>query len=559
MYYLEKLKQFKEYNFTSFKKDISSSIIVALVALPLAMSFAIAIGVKPEYGLYAAIFGGITASLFGGSEYNVTGPTGAFIAILSESILKFGYEKLIIAGLMAGIILLIGGILKFGKIIRFFPYPVIIGFTSGIAIIIFFGQLTNILGLDMIKKHEYFHENIIEIINNLSLINYNCLLITLITILIIILIPKIKSKIPSPLIAVIIATLITQLFNLDIPTILSTFGEIPHEIPKIKTFSISFFEIKELLPLALTIAMLGAIESLLSCSILDNMTEKEHDSNKELIGQGLANILSSLFGGIPVTGAIARSSINVKSGAKTRLSAFFHSIFILLIIVLLAPIVSHIPLASLAGILVVVSFNMAGIKDVKDLINSKDNYEIIVFITTFLLTIFIDLTISISVGILLSALLFIKHMSQTKAVKSYLDCSCKERYFSDKNNGKTCPHIGIHTIEGPLFFGNAYQILTSLINIEPSKALILRMKYVTTIDKTGLKTLIKIINIHKKEKNIYLSGMKKEIYTKLEKMNFFLSFKKKNIFKHSKDAINQALKDQNFEKSCSCGTYNIYE
>lgn len=540
----------KNYSLGDLKSDFLAGLIVALVALPLAMSFAIAIGVRPEYGLIAAIIGGIAAAFFGGSEMNVTGPTGAFIAILGTIVVKFGYQDLLIAGFMAGIILFLAGVFRFGKLIEFIPYPVTIGFTGGIAVIIASSQLSNVLGLEGLTRYEFFHENIIEIFSNIPAANLITIGIAVFTIILMWLLPKLNGKIPAALIAVIFSAVAVELFGLKVSTIASVFGEIPNTLPPFTFPEISFHKVVDLLPAAFSIAILGAIESLLSCVVADGMTRKNHNSNSELIGQGIANVVTPFFGGIPVTGAIARTAVNVKSGAKTRFASIFHALFLLLMMIVFAPLVGKIPLAALGGILLVVSFRMAEVGHMKDLLVHADRQDKAVLLCTLLLTIFTDLTISIPVGISLSALLFIKGMSEMGVSPTVVDRKQKEPHFVPTSEQLKCPHIAIYTIEGPLFFGAARKLVTVLKDVTHAKSLILRLQHVPVMDATGINALREIISHHSGYRDVYLTGIQKQVMDKLEALDVLDSIGRERILPRTKDAINKALRDQGLKKGC---------
>ncbi len=550
MSYINKAKKILHYDLNLFKADILAGLIVALVALPLAMSFAIAIGVEPQYGIYAAMIGGILAALFGGSDVNVTGPTGAFIPILAAIVINFGYQNLLIAGFLAGLILLFAGIFKFGKLIEYIPYPVTLGFTAGIAAIIFTSQISNILGLQGVEKHEYFHQNILEIVNHISTFNLFSLFIAVLTMLVMIFLPKLLSKVPSALIAVIVSSVLVYSLHINIATILTVFGGIPKSLPQFIFPSFSFDIVYKLLPSAFTIAMLGAIESLLSCVVADSMTRKTHNSNAELMGQGIANIVTPFFGGIPVTGAIARTAVNVKSGAQTRFASIFHSIILLFIVLLFADLVNYIPLAALGGVLVVVSYRMSEIKHSLSVLKNADSTDAGALLITFFLTVFVNLTISISVGLIFACLIFIKKISDTAALPTIVDISDKERHLVAGNHNLKCPHLAIYTLEGPLFFGAARKIISSLKNISHSNALILRFRDVHIIDITAVNAIREIIEIHSQNKNIYMSGVNIDLLSYFKKTGLINMIGEDKIFKHTKDAINQALIDQNLHNGC---------
>lgn len=412
--------RFEGYSFAHFKKDLLSGIIVGIIAVPLAMSFAIASGVNPEYGIYTAIIAGILISIFGGSKFQIGGPTGAFVPILLGIVLVYGYENLLIAGLMAGVMLLLMGIFKLGTLIKYIPRPVTVGFTAGIAIIIFAGQIGNFLGLSNMEQHEKFHMNIMEVASNIGTVNFSSVLIAIISLLLIIITPKFLPKIPGALVGIIISSLVATLFfQGHVTTIGSTYGAIPNTLPHFQIPEITFERIYMLIGPAFVIAMLGGIESLLSAVVADGMTNSKHHSNRELIGQGIANIVTPFFGGIPATGAIARTATNIKSGATSPMSGIIHGIFVLLTLLILAPFAVHIPLASLAPVLMIVAWNMSERHHFSHILKLKSG-DSLVLVITFLLTVFTSLTLAVEVGLVLAVVLFAKRMSEMLVVSKVL-------------------------------------------------------------------------------------------------------------------------------------------
>ncbi|HLR59274.1 MAG TPA: SulP family inorganic anion transporter, partial [Pseudogracilibacillus sp.] len=423
------------------KNDLIAGITVGVVAIPLAMAFAIASGVKPEYGIYTTIIAGLIVALFGGSRFQIAGPTGAFIPILLAIILQYGYEDLLIAGFLAGIILMIMSFFKLGSLITYIPRSVTIGFTSGIAVIIFSGQIENFLGVEGIEKKQYFHENIIEIFNNINTTNFYSILIALIGFSAIIFIPKIFPKVPVLLIALIVPTIISVIiFPGKVATIGSAFGGISSSLPSFSLPNFTFDKLLYLWQPAFVIAMLGGIESLLSAVVADGMTGKQHKSNRELFGQGLANIITPLFGGIPATGAIARTATNIKSGAVSPWSGIFQSIFVLLTLLLFAPYASHIPLASMAPILMVVAYNMSEVKSFSHIIKLRSG-DSLVLITTFLLTVFVNLTVAVPVGLLLAMISFVKRASSALDMDTFKIDNQEPTITEEKLSANECPEI----------------------------------------------------------------------------------------------------------------------
>ncbi len=494
--------RFEGYSLGHFQKDLLSGLIVGVVAIPLAMSFAIASGVKPEYGIYTTCIAGILISLFGGSKYQIGGPTGAFVPILLGIVITYGYENLLLAGLMAGIILCLMGIFKLGSLIKFIPRPVTIGFTSGIAVIIFTGQIASFLGLTGIKKHEDFIANLKEIFTHIGTTNFYNVVTALICFFVILVTPKILPKVPGSLVGVLISTIIaTIFFSGHVPTIGTAYGTIPNTLPQFDIPEITIERIQHLIGPAFVIAMLGGIESLLSAVVADGMTNSKHNSNKELIGQGIANIVTPLFGGIPATGAIARTATNIKSGAVSPMSGVIHGVFVLFTLLLLAPYASHIPLASMAPILMVVAWNMSEQQHFVHILKMKTG-DSLVLLVTFSLTVFTSLTTAVEIGLILAIILFTKRMSNMLVMSKVLpDHTTKNEKLLPHvvNNAHDCPQISIYTIEGPLFFGAAQtfeQNILATIHYRP-KILILRMGKVPFIDTTGEATLGILSNILK--------------------------------------------------------------
>src|SRR5699024_9392240 len=478
---LFKDERFKGLTMNDLKRDLVAGVTVGIVAMPLGMAFAIASGVSPEYGLYTTIIAGLLVALFGGSRFQIAGPTGAFIPILLAIVLQYGYENLLIAGFLAGIMLLLMGIFKLGQLIKFIPRSVTIGFTAGIAVIIFSGQIGDFLGLVGLEKKEYFHENMIQLVKNINSVNFYSVLIALIGLLIIVYIPKLFPRVPVLLIALIVPTVIAViLFPNKVATIGSAFGGIPQSFPEFKLPTITWEKIALLWKPAFVIAMLGGIESLLSAVVADGMTGKRHHSNRELIGQGVANIVTPFFGGIPATGAIARTATNIKSGAVSPFSGIFHSVFVLATLLLFAPLASSIPLAAMAPILMVVAYNMSEYKSFMHILKLK-SADSLVLATTFLLTVFVNLTTAVQFGLLLAGISFIKRMSDVLGVEKVIPALAKKNgETKPENYGSTCPQLSFYTIDGPLFFGAADRfesIITRSINKRP-KVLILKLKNV---------------------------------------------------------------------------------
>lgn len=536
--------RFKNILKSDIRKDLIAGLTVGVVAIPLGMAFAIASGVNPEYGLYTTIVAGLIVALFGGSKFQVAGPTGAFIPILLAIVLQYGYEDLLIAGFLAGIMLIIMGFLKIGHLIKYIPRSVTIGFTSGIAVIIFSGQIGNFLGLAGLDQKEYFHENMFELIKAFTTLNFYSIFIAIIGLLVIIYLPRFLPKVPNLLIALVVPTVIAVIFFPDkVATVGSEYGAISQSLPSIKLPNFTFEKILYLWQPAFVIAMLGGIESLLSGVVSDGMTGTRHHSNKELFGQGLANVVTPLFGGIPATGAIARTATNIRAGAASPLSGIFQSVFVLLTLLLFAPFASHVPLASMAPILMVVAFNMSEQKSFRHILKMKSG-DSLVLATTFLLTIFVNLTIAVPVGLGLAMVSFIKRMSNVLEVEKIMPDIHLE---SDSRTGHPpyrCPQIASYTIHGPLFFGAADRfetIITQSINEHP-KVLILKMRHVSIIDVTGEANLAALVlDFQNKGGIVLITEIEENPLEMLEMSGLSEVIGTNHFFKTTTEAINYAL------------------
>ena len=537
----------KRYFTRFFKKDLLSGLTVGVISLPLAMAFAIASGVKPEYGIYTTIIAACLVTLFGGSKYQVSGPTGAFIPILLSIVLVYGYESLLIAGFLSGIILIVMGLLDMGSLIKFLPRSVTIGFTAGIAVNIFAGQIANFLGLTGLERHESFIANMKDIIIHLDTINPYSTLTALICFIIIIITPRFLPKMPGSLAGLLISTLIASLFfPNDVNTIASTFGGIPSNLPEINIPVITLDRLEQLLQPALTIAILGAIESLMSAVVADGMTGTRHNSNRELIGQGIANMITPLFGGIPATGAIARTATNIKSGAATRFSVVISAIFVLVTMLVLAPYAGLIPLASMAPVLMIVAYNMSEHHTFIGILKVR-SFSAGVLLITFFLTVLANLTVAVEVGLLLAMVLFVKRMSDIMAVNQVaLDKENNIIKIADEElfNKHNCPQIIIFSIDGPLFFGAAQMFSQSIINTihyDPN-FIILRMSKVSIIDITGESHLRSIVDqLQKKGITVLVAGLNGQPEKKLKATGLYYRIGFQHFFPHTMNAQNYAI------------------
>jgi len=516
--------------------DIFSGVVVGIVALPLAIAFAVASGVSPEKGLITAIVAGFLISFLGGSRVQIGGPTGAFVVIVYGIVEQYGIDGLIISTVLAGIFLIIFGLLKLGTLLKYFPHSLVVGFTSGIAVIIFSTQIKDALGLPIEKVPSGFYEKWLVYFSNFQHVNFTALAITLITIIITLYSKKVIPKIPGSFLAIIIVTPLVYSFNIEVSTIESFFGSIPRNF----SFSIPDFQFSELqyyIAPAITIALLGGIESLLSAVVADGMISGKHRSNTELIAQGIANIVTPFFGGIPATGAIARTAINVKNGARTPVAGMVHAFTLLLIMLFLGQWAKLIPMASLAGILIVVAYNMSEWRSFLSILRGS-YFDILILLTTFLLTVFYDLTLAIQVGVLLSAILFMKRMSDIseKRINNIVDSDLIENYSNLPQD------LSIYEISGPLFFASARRYSEAIEEIGlQCKVLIIRMRHVSFIDQTGLHNLKDAIKIlRRKNITIILSGVNPEIRNDFRKYQFTNLIEEKLIFDNFNDATQKA-------------------
>lgn len=557
-------ERFHHYSWTSFQKDLISGFIVGIIAIPLGMAFAIASGVKPEYGIYTTIIAGILISLFGGSKFQIGGPTGAFIPILFGIVITYGYENLLVAGFMAGILLILMGVFKLGSLIKFIPRPVTIGFTAGIAVTIFTGQIANFLGLTGVEKKESFLENMGEIFHHLNSINLFSLITAGICFATILITPKLFPKVPGPLIGLLLSTIIAAvLFPEKVATIGTAYGEIPNSLPKLSFPTFDFETIQLLLGPALVIALLGGIESLLSAVVADGMTNSRHNSNKELIAQGIANIITPLFGGIPATGAIARTATNIKNGAVSPLSGIIHGIIVLIVLLVFAPYASHIPLASLAPILMIVAWNMSERHVFASILKTRSS-DSLVLVVTFLLTVFVDLTTAVEIGLLLAVLLFTKRMIDAQVIAKALPnlhSESKKIETHVVSEGHDCPQITIYNVEGPLFFGVAQtfqQTIMNTINHRP-KVLLLRMGKVPFIDVTGESHLNSMVKDFSKHGVVLVSGLNSQPEEMLNKTGLYDFIGEEHFFKHTGEAIQYALHQLDKGKCIGCKHFAFHE
>ncbi|MDR3218981.1 MAG: sulfate permease [Dysgonamonadaceae bacterium] len=536
----------RNYSKEKFMTDLMAGVIVGIVALPLAIAFGIASGVSPEKGLITAIIGGFIVSFLGGCSVQIGGPTGAFIVIVYGIVQQFGFSGLAVATVLAGLMLIGMGLLRLGTVIKFIPYPIIVGFTSGIALTIFTTQMKDFFGLSMNSVPADFVSKWIAYGESFTTINYASLLIGVLTILIIVYSPKVIKKIPGSLISIIIMTVIVYILKnymgiSGIETIGDRF-QINASLPTPTPISINLATINLLLPAAFTIAMLGAIESLLSATVADGITGDRQNSNTELIAQGAANLVTPLFGGIPVTGAIARTMTNINNGGRSPVAGIIHAIVLLLILLFLGPLTKHIPMACLAGVLIIVSYNMSEWRVFRSLMKNPKS-DVIVLLVTFFLTVVFDLTIAIEVGILLAMVLLVKRISETSSIsiiKDELDMQSDAEKTADNDKLILPKGVEVYEIDGPFFFGIANKFEESMRSIgkKRPKVRIIRMRKVPFMDSTGLHNLESLYRLSNKEGiQLVLSGVNDKIKMVLNKSGFADKIGNDNICSN----INEAL------------------
>ena len=541
------LTSLKTYNRQTLTADIMAGIIVGIVALPLAIAFGIASGVTPEKGIITAIISGFIISLLGGSKVQIGGPTGAFIVIIYGIIQKYGIEGLMIATVMAGVFLLLFGLLKLGTIIKYIPYPIVVGFTSGIAVTIFTTQIKDLFGLTIESVPSDFIEKWGCYISHFSTADLWCSIVGILSVVIIALTPKVGKKIPGSLVAIIVMTIAALILkNYFGVTTIETIGDrfsVSSAIPDAHMPAMTWDTIKSLVAPALTIAVLGAIESLLSATVADGVIGAHHNSNTELVAQGLANIASPIFGGIPATGAIARTMTNINNGGKTPVSGIVHAIVLLLIFLFFMPLAKYIPMACLAGVLVIVSYGMSGWRSFLALMKNPKS-DVTVLLITFFLTIIFDLTVAIEVGLIIACLLFMKRVSEITDVKAVTD-EINEESDMIKDNAEhlTIPEgVEVYEINGPYFFGagNKFEEVMAAFGDRP-KVRIIRMRKVPFVDSTGIHNLTNLCEMsHNEGIEVVLSGVCEKVHKQLEKARFYDILGNKNICSHINLALERA-------------------
>lgn len=521
-------------------QNIVSGVIVGVVALPLAMAFAIASGAKPEQGLYTAIIAGLIVSIMGGSRLQIAGPTGAFIVILAGITAKYGISGLQIATLMAGFMLLFFGLARLGGVIKFIPNPVIVGFTSGIAVVIWVGQWQYFFGLSP-AGGEHFHEKLLHLLQSFPQLNIPTTIFGLFALVLVLFSNKAPGlkRVPGPLVALVVATVLESIFHFEgIATIGSMFGEVPQGLPAFSVPEITVDRVIELIGPAFTIAMLGAIESLLSAVVADGMSGTQHNSNRELVGQGIANIVAPLFGGFAATGAIARTATNIRNGGNSPLSGIIHSVTLILIILFLAPLAVNVPLAALAAILFVVAWNMSEVKHFVKLLKIAPKADIIVLLVTFFLTVFVDLVVAVNIGVVIAVLHFIRRMASSVEIQQMTEDQLSQELLQ-KNIPALPEDVLVYSIDGPFFFGavEVFQRVLAVTHTDP-KILILRMGWVPFSDITGLQTLEGVIKgLHQRGVRVMLSGANSLVEGKLRKMGMIKLIGENNFYKEFPQAL----------------------
>jgi SulP family sulfate permease len=543
---MEKLKPklfsvMKTYTKEQFVKDVVAGIIVAIIALPLSIALALASGVGPEQGIYTAIVAGFLISFFGGSRVQIAGPTAAFATIVAGIVAEKGMDGLILATVLAGIILIIMGLLRLGNLIKYIPYTITTGFTAGIAVTIAIGQIKDFLGLTYPEGTVTIEtmEKAKAVIRNVSTINVQALIVGIVCLAILIVWPYVNKVVPGSLIAVLVGIFMVKLLNMDVNTIGDLY-EISNKLPSFHVPSFTLNDVGSALPNAFTIAILAAIESLLSCVVADSMINSKHRSNMELIAQGIGNVGSALFGGIPATGAIARTAANVKNGGRTPIAGMVHSITLVLILVVLMPYAALIPMPCIAAILFMVAYNMCGWRSFVNICKSAPKSDIIVLVTTFVLTVVFDLVVAIEVGILLAAILFMKRMSDVTEVEGW-------KYVDDEDDPDSISlrvvpeHTLVYEISGPMFFAAADKILKIAVH-EDTKCLVLRMRSVSAIDATAMHSLEELYEKYEKKGiKIILSHVNEQPRSVMDKAGFTQKIGVDNFCSHIDEALARAV------------------
>lgn len=499
-------------------RNVVAGLIVGVVALPLAMAFAIASGVKPEQGIYTAIIAGLAVSVFGGTRIQIAGPTGAFVVILAGITAQHGVDGLLLATAMAGAILILLGVAKFGGVLRFIPDPVIVGFTAGIGVIIWIGQWQYFFGLPAVAG-SHFHEKLLHLLASFQHLHPATTALAMLSLVLVIYGPRIPAlkRVPGPLLAMVVATLIQAIAGFDgVNTIGTAFGGIPQGLPQLSFPDVRFDRLIALLPSAFTIAMLGAIESLLSAAVADGMSGTRHNSNQELIGQGIANLITPLFGGFAATGAIARTATNYRNGATSPLAGIVHSLTLLLILLLLAPVAAQVPLCALAAILFVVAWNMSDVRHFLRMVRTAPRADVFILLITFVLTVFSDLVVAVNVGVILAMLLFLRRMASAVEVLR-IDEGALQVELQDNGRLGLPPDVLVYSIEGPFFFGAVENLERALDQTSSDpRFIVIRLNRVPIIDITGLQALEEAtLNLERRHVRVILCEARPNVLRKL--------------------------------------------
>lgn len=535
------ISSIKTYSKKQIISDIVAGIIVAIIALPLSIALAIASGVSPEKGLYTAIIAGFVIALFGGSKVNISGPTAAFATIVAGIVATYGTSGLVIATIMAGILLILMGLLKFGSLIKYIPHTITTGFTFGIAVTIVIGQIKDFLGLTYPEGTHAVEtiEKVEAVVKSITTINWQALVVGSVSLAILIVWPYISKKIPGSLIAVVVGTAMVKLLNMDVNTIGDLYT-ISGKLPAFSVPEVNFELIKQLIPSAFTIAILAGIESLLSCVVSDGMINDRHNSNTELIAQGLGNICSGLFGGIPATGAIARTAANVKNGGRTPVAGIVHALVLLLILVVLMPYAAWIPMPVIAAILFIVAYNMCEWRQFVRICKTAPKSDIAVLVVTFLLTVVFDLVVAIEIGMLMTAILFMRRMAESTNIRHWTKAD--ELSESDGGRLKNIPeHTDVFEINGPMFFAASDKISFPLR--DGVKILIIRMRNVPALDETAMRALRSVYNVcNEKGIKIYISHANEQPLSVMKKDGFIKDIGEENFFPHIDAALEAARK-----------------
>lgn len=536
------------YSISDFTRDICAGLTVGVVALPLAMAFAIASGAPPERGLFTAVVAGALISLLGGSRFQIGGPTGAFVVIVAGVIARHGYEGLVVATIMAGFFLMLMGVFKLGKVLQFIPYPVTTGFTAGIGLYIFSSQIKDLLGLQIGAQPPEFLGKLEECWAGIGTMQHGAAIVGAVTIVAMMLIRRFCPRIPAHIVGIVSSMIVVWLFGLDVETIGSRFGGIPATLPSFAMPHDFFGLAAKMLPDAMAIALLAGIESLLSAVVADGMTGERHEPSTELVAQGFANIASGLFGGIPATGAIARTATNIRAGAASPVAGIIHAVTLALFMICLAPLASLIPLASLAGVLCIVAWDMSEVHKFARLLRAPRS-DVFVLAATFLLTVLVDLTVAVQVGVVLAALLFMRRMSEVGSLRlGSTGTDGTDEALSNESrlacsNSSFCPSsVMIYEIEGPFFFGVAERFLSVLHSLrEPPKVIVIRMDKVPTIDATAIHALETFVaHAGRMQIQLVVCGLQSRVQFVLEKLGTLNKFGEGNVLAELNSAMQRA-------------------